>query len=146
MTLLLYPSVKYGIKNQETEQIKHKTLATHQLSSAHLQPLVSTTCKLYACRDFEDWFSKLQSSIEKIEWIKNIPNEPNTNDSTTGSSIWSQRSSGSDWPLVNKISVNDYQRSSFYFKRNEIFLVITWRWPIKVNPIFISKESPHKAI
>lgn len=44
---------------QELNKGSGSTFLLIQLSSAHLQPLVSTTCKLYACRDFEDWFSKL---------------------------------------------------------------------------------------
>jgi len=40
-------------------------IQTHQFSAAHLQPTVSTTCKLYACLDFVDWFSKLPSTQKK---------------------------------------------------------------------------------
>lgn len=47
----------------------HWSIETHQLSSTHLHPSVSTTWRLYACRDVEDLFSKLQNRHKDEQYI-----------------------------------------------------------------------------
>lgn len=42
--------------------------------------------------------------------------------------------------------MNDHQGARFHFNRNKIFLIIFWRWLIKMDPILISNKSPYKPI
>ena len=49
-------------------------------------------------------------------------------------------------PLMDKISMNENQRTSFHFYRHKILLVIRRGWLIKVHPIFPSKKPSGQAI
>lgn len=49
-------------------------------------------------------------------------------------------------PLMNKITMNDDQRTSFHFNRHKILLVIRRERPIKVHPLFTSKKPSDQAI
>ena len=47
---------------------------------------------------------------------------------------------------MNKITMNDNQRTSFHFNRHKIFLIISRGRPIKSHSIFTSNEPSHKTI
>jgi len=49
-------------------------------------------------------------------------------------------------PLMDKISMNENQRTSFHFYRHKILLVIRRGRLIKVHPIFPSKKPSDQAI
>jgi hypothetical protein len=49
-------------------------------------------------------------------------------------------------PLMDKISMNENQRTSFNFYRHKILLVIRRGRLIKVHPIFPSKKPSDQAI
>lgn len=47
---------------------------------------------------------------------------------------------------MNKITMNEHQRSGFHFNGNKVILVIRWGGLVKVNAFIISQKSSHKAI